>query len=208
MAENESIKAWYAIRIKAIHAKASAHDLLRRHGVQFKNTGDREEQFSCPFHGKDTNPSARIYPESPNSPSHVWCFVCRERWDVIALWKKFYGADKKFHGLLRDIERYYGIVTPPVPEGAYETVVDDTDSQAFDHLYEACEDRLRSVRDDYVRVDDMKGYLLVGSILDKAFHQTNEGKLTFKEGVDLLSKLVIKIRERVQSASASQAPDS
>lgn len=203
----EAIKAWYVIRIKAIHAKGSAHDLLRRHGVNFKHTGDREEQFSCPFHGKDENPSARIYPASPSGPSHVWCFVCRERWDVIALWKKYNGADKKFHGILRDIERFYGLTTPPVPEGAFETPVDDTQREAFDRLYEACEERLRSVRDDYERVNDMKGFLLAGSILDKAHAQTSDGKLSFKDGVSLLSKLVVKIRERVQSGTGSQAAD-
>ena len=36
-------------------------------------------QLRCPFHGQDNKPSARYYRDSQS----VFCWVCRERWDVI-----------------------------------------------------------------------------------------------------------------------------
>ena len=38
----------------------------------------------CPLHGdgNDDKPSAKVYGESSN---HVWCWVCKRKWDSIAL---------------------------------------------------------------------------------------------------------------------------
>jgi hypothetical protein len=201
MADETAIKAWYAIRTKAIHERVTAHDILRRNGVSFRHTGDREEQFSCPFHGKDENPSARVYPSSPRSPSHVWCFVCRERWDVIALWKKYSGGENKsFHRLLSELEKLYGIETPAVPEGAFDrgVSVSDQDKHEFERLYGVCELRLKGAREDYVRLADMNGYLVAGSILDKVYYQVGEGTLTHRDGLNILNRLMVKIGERVR----------
>src|SRR5574343_824433 len=83
-------RAWIQERVAAIRATVSAYDVLRKFGVKLHHAGEnRIEQFSCPFHGKDTKPSARIYPAGPTGPSHAWCFVCQERWDAITLWRKF-----------------------------------------------------------------------------------------------------------------------
>ncbi len=204
---DEAIKIWYDLRKKAIHDKVGVHDILRRNGVKFRHTGDREEQFSCPFHGKDEKPSARAFPTDPRSPSHVWCYVCRERWDVIALWKKYYGSDKKFHAVLSEIEKYYNIIPPPVPEGAFKQQPSGNEQQKldFERLYQACEDRLVAERGAYVQMGDMNGFLVAGSILDKATFQVAEGTLSYLEGLELMKKLLKKIGERVRSASADQA---
>jgi hypothetical protein len=201
--DEEAIKAWYALRVKTIHEHVTVHDILRRNGVSFRHTGDREEQFSCPFHGKDESPSARVYPSSPRGPSHVWCFVCRERWDAIGLWKKYTGADKSFHRLLSELEKFYNITTPPVPEGAYDkgTVpVSEQEKTDFEHLYKVCEQRLIGAREDYVRLQDMNGYLVAGSILDKIYYRIGEGTLSPKEGTDVLKRLLARIGERVRGA--------
>ncbi len=204
---DEAIKIWYDLRKKAIHERVGVHDILRRQGIKFRHTGDREEQFSCPFHGKDEKPSARAFPTDPRSPSHVWCYVCRERWDVIALWKKYYGEDKKFHAVLSEIEKQYGIVTPPIPEGAFKSQPSGNEQQKldFERIYQACEDRLIAEREAYVGMGDMNGYLVAGSILDKAYFQIAEGQLSYVAGVELMRKLMKRIGERVRSDSTSQA---
>lgn len=207
MAEaSPEVKAWYQMRIRAIHTKASAHDILRRNGIGLKNTGEREEQFSCPFHGKDESPSARVYPGSPRSPSHIWCFVCKERLDAIGLWKKFYGGeDKSFHAVLAEMERHYGIAAPPVPDDARRLPQDQGDKfkDEFDVLYERCERRLAGARDDYVRLDDMLGYLTAGSILDKSYYQAGEGVMSYRDGTELLKKLMQRIGDKVRGVTHS-----
>lgn len=206
---SEAVKLWYQLRVKNVHEKVSVYSLLRRHGVSFKHTMEREEQISCPFHGKDENPSCRVYPASGMSPSHAWCFVCRERWDVIALWKKYSGESKSFHEILSEIEKQYGIVQPPVPEGDLRSVqaeVSDVEYESFHRMYEVCERRLLGVRDDYT--NDMNGFLLAGSILDKLHYQVEEGQLSPKEGTEVLNRLLQKIGERIRRGTASQAPDS
>lgn len=201
--DEAAIKAWYAMRTKTIHDRVTAHDILRRNGVSFRHTGDREEQFSCPFHGKDESPSARVYPSSPRSPSHVWCYVCRERWDAIALWKKYSGGEKSFHRLLSELEKLYNLETPPVPEGAYDkgsVPVSEQEKAEFERFYVVCEERLKGSREDYARLQDMNGYLVAGSILDKAYYQVGEGTMSPKDGLDVLKRLILKIGERIRGA--------
>lgn len=109
-------RAWVSQRIEAIKSRVSAHEVLRRGGVDLRKGDDEEEQFSCPFHGQDRRPSARVYPADANNLSHAWCFVCQERWDAITLWRKFNGGeDKHFTQVLAEIERAYGLETPELP---------------------------------------------------------------------------------------------
>ncbi len=207
MAEaSPEIKAWYQLRIKAIHTRATAHDILRRNGVELKHSGDREEQIRCPFHGKDDKPSARVYPSAPNSPSHTWCYVCKERLDAIGLWKKYYGGeDKSFHSILAEMERHYGIQAPPIPEDARRLPVDSSekDRTEFERMCDACERRLKDTRADYARLNDMVGFLSAGSILDRALYQTSEGNLSFAEGTELLKRLMQRIGEKVRGVPYS-----
>lgn len=204
MAE-EDVKAWYAIRVKTIKERVGAHDILRRHGVSFKSTGDREEQFSCPFHGKDDKPSARVWPATPQGPSHAWCYVCKERWDVIKLWQKYSGEEKSFHRILSELEKTYGIEPPPIPQGGFKQAPsqDERKKQEWDTLFEKCEARLIATREDYVRLGDMIGYVTAGSLLDKALFQVGLGTMTHLEGVELLNRLIQKIGEKVRGGSSS-----
>lgn len=54
-----------------------------------------EQQISCPFHGSDSKPSARYYPES----NSMYCFTCKKSWDVIS-----YVMDKKASSYRSSIE--------------------------------------------------------------------------------------------------------
>jgi hypothetical protein len=212
MAEsNERLKAWFEHRVRAIHDKVTVYDILRRNGVSLKHSTDRIEQISCPFHGKDENPSARIYPGDAKSPAHIWCFVCRERWDAISLWKKFGGDEtKKFHQVLSEMEKTFGITPPSISNEAFTQGLpqDSRVQENFERLYRACEERLLSVRDDYKSFDDMIGYLTVGSVLDKITFGITEGKISFQVGCDLLSQLRQRIAERIRKGHESTSSSS
>lgn len=167
-------RAWMQSRVEEIHRQVTVFDVLQRNGIKLRYT-DREGQVSCPFHGKDTNPSARVYPGDGRGPSHVWCFACNERWDAITLWRKFDGRDPedfKFGAIIRDIESTYGIQTPPRPEGTGSYESEKVDSTYFRllSLHTSCELRLFNNR----RAFDMDSFLRVGIILDRLFKLIEE----------------------------------
>lgn len=187
-----SVKAWFEQRKRTINERVTAHDILRAQGVKLSYSGDREEQFSCPFHGRDTKPSARVFPGTPQSPSHAWCYVCRERWDVINLWAKYHGTEG-FHRTLTDIERHYNIETPPVPEGPLEYDPGDAKKEQFEALHRVCEERLADAKPHF----DLKGHLLIGSVLDKVLYQVASGSMSYSEAMETFQKVRLKIIEKV-----------
>lgn len=57
-------------------------------------TRAKPSQISCPFHGNDTHPSARVYPDD----NFMRCFYCSESWDVTRFWaqiNQWYRDDDK-----------------------------------------------------------------------------------------------------------------
>lgn len=69
--------------IERIKNEVSIYDLCDESGIKYLSR-DKQHQISCPFHGKDRNASARIYPES----NSIHCFYCGESWDVISFWAR------------------------------------------------------------------------------------------------------------------------
>lgn len=64
--------------LQAVKATVSIVELLKFHGVAVpENT---ETQISCPFHGADNHPSARVY----TSTNTIFCWTCHKLWDTIA----------------------------------------------------------------------------------------------------------------------------
>jgi hypothetical protein len=186
---------WIQTRADTIREVVTAHDVLRRNGVRLKQTtADREEQFSCPFHGRDNKPSARVYPETVRGPSHVWCFVCQERWDVIGLWGKFAGAELKFTRILGEMERAFGIIPPDRPAQKYDLDEEDPEMLEVDVLFVTCEKRLRENREAF----EMKSHLLLGSVLDQLYLQIEEGKVSPGKAKGVLQKVLDKIGEKVR----------
>jgi len=176
------------------------YDILRRHGVSLKQSGaDREEQISCPFHGKDTKPSARIYPESGNKHSHVWCFVCQKPWDVIGLWKQFEGFDEqiKFSQILASLERAFGL-TPPEPPDRLAAAKDDRDEIEVQLLVDTCNRRLKAAK----RAFDMRAFLSAGLVLDKIALQVEDESLPLTEAKRLLLIILDRIGTRERSCPA------
>ncbi len=191
-------REWLSERVATIHSRVTVHDVLRHGGVELQ--GDGEEQFSCPFHGVDTKPSARVYPENAQSRSHAWCFVCQERWDAITLWKKFHGDDKGFSRVIWEMERAFGITTPEMPTEAKRVQKRvDTRMESFNSLYEASERRLRGAREAYQHLGDLKGYLSAGQVLDRLRYRVNNQKMSSEQGEKILRELLDRIAEKVRS---------
>jgi hypothetical protein len=197
--QSDAAKQWVKKRIELIHNRVTAYDVLARNGIELRFNGTREEQISCPFHGADKKPSCRFYPESVKGSSHMWCFVCQEPgWDCIGLWKKFTNFEGRFTGLLRDIEKSYGI-TPPEPPafgGSYEEeAIHDESSDEVRKLFEVCERRLLSAK----RCFELRPYLTLGSALDRLAYELNNGARTPTDAIPILRKILDKIGERERS---------
>lgn len=69
-----------------------------------------EFQMSCPFHGKDERPSARIYDEGKT----FHCFGCQRHFDVIDFYAEVSGIDsypfgEKKKNVYRAIEQRYNV---------------------------------------------------------------------------------------------------
>jgi len=191
---DDNFKRWIEARSDTIRNGVSVYDVLSRNGVSVRHDG-REEQISCPFHGQDSKPSARVYPDTVRGSSHVWCFVCQERWDAIGLWRKYSGADLKYTRILSEMERAFGIIpleAPPDPK--FEEDAIDPELIEVDNLFEVCESRLKRARACF----DMKGYLTIGSILDRLQYQVSAGSMSPSKAKPVLKSVLQKIGEKVR----------
>jgi hypothetical protein len=192
----EAWRVWIQERIAEIHRRVSVYDVLSKNGVALRYT-EGEEQISCPFHGQDRRPSARVYPQDPQSPSHVWCFACNERWDCIGLWKKFEGQeDAKFGAILRGIEEHFGITPPPrpadhsSPSAGEETV--NVELEQFESDFRLCESRLRKYRAAF----DMTGFLKLCVVLDRLHFQVMKKLVSYSKAESILQRIRNKITEK------------
>jgi len=143
-----------------------------------------------------------VYPADARSPSHAWCYVCQERWDVIALWQKFNGTEK-FGQALIEIERTYHLETPEEPEGGYYGGGEEEEKKPeggvsledFDTFHGVCERRLREAKPAF----DMLSFLRLGSVLDRVGARVTTERVSPVEGVRILRQVLDKIGEKVRS---------
>lgn len=194
-----AIYEWMKQRSQAVKDNVSAHDVLRRFGVSLKFGGDsHEEQFSCPFHGKDNKPSARVYPSAPRSASHVWCFTCQKSWDVFKLWREFsgYGDDVKFGTIIFELERAFGILPPEAPEmlDAQDRGPSEAEQDA-ERLLDVCENRLREAKPKY----DRDTFLAAGQLLDKWRYRFDNRSIPIEELNKLLRAFIERVGERIRA---------
>ena len=69
--------------IDLIKDEVSIYDLFDQAQPPIKYiTREKESQASCPFHGRDTKKSLRVYPQT----NSAYCFTCAQSWDVIDFW--------------------------------------------------------------------------------------------------------------------------
>lgn len=194
---------WYRQRIAAIHDRVTAYDVLRAIGVELRqSTDDRQEQFSCPFHGADNKPSARVYPEDTNSKSHAWCYVCQEpKWDVIGLWRKHTGL--AFGEALSSLERNFGLEAPPIPRGFSEAITrppseGEQQLELFKKRFVAADRSLVARKKNYAQLNDMVGFLSACSILDKTKYRVDNHVWTPEKGLQVVETLLDRLRERMR----------
>ncbi len=194
--EREKVfRQWINARIEAVHQRVTAADVLGRYGVQLRYGGSRAEQMYCPFHGNTRTEAARYHPADTRSPDHVWCFVCNEGWDCITLFKKFENLQAdKFSAVLRRLERAYGIMPPEAPP-VMEDEPDDHEREDVEREFQIADARLRRARKAF----DMKGYLTVGSILDRLWWQFENGKVLAPTATATLRRVLDKIGEKVRA---------
>ncbi len=194
----KTFREWIRVRIDSVHQRVSASDVLSRYGVKLRYGGGRAEQMFCPFHGNTRTPAARYHPADTQSPDHVWCFVCNERWDCIALYRKFENlTGDKFSAVLRGLERAYGIMPPEAPP-VVDDEPDDTERQEVEMAFATAEFRLKKARKAF----DMKGYLTVGSILDRLRWGFDNGKVLTPTVHATLRRVLDKIGEKVRACPA------
>ena len=67
-----------------IKSEISMPELLQRYGIKI-----RRNMCRCPFHGKDTHPSMRVYPDA------VHCFTCQYHGDIFDFYQKMEQCDFK-----------------------------------------------------------------------------------------------------------------
>lgn len=197
LAGHQLVREWIQTRISRIHERVTLYDVLRKNGVTL-DYEDRASQFSCPFHGKDTNPSARAYPADGAGPSHAWCFVCQERWDAISIWKKFNGSEKKFTRVLTEIEIAFGLTRPEFPD-ELKALGEDQAAEAaeenfevFHQLERACENRLVTGKKAFT----MKAYASAVSLLERVGTRVLDRRMSHQEGEGRLRSLLDNISKR------------
>ena len=187
--QSDAFRQWVSMRVEQIRRHISCGDVLARNGVHLKYGGHKPEQFSCPFHGTDNKPSTRFYPSEGGKPDGLWCFVCQERWDSIALFKKFEQLEGPFTRILTSIERAFGIQTPEMPSEAIQFDTEGPISTEVEQLFDICERRLRNTKPHFT----MQGYLVIGSVLDRLRYQVMHGGRTNEQARGLLRQVLTKI---------------
>lgn len=94
-----------------INQEVSIYDLFDLADPPVKYlTKDKPCQISCPFHGKDTHPSARVYPDT----NSFRCFYCSKSWGAVTFWAESCGYFKADNSLdisrsLNDLSARYNI---------------------------------------------------------------------------------------------------
>jgi hypothetical protein len=199
-----AVYEWMKQRSQAVKQNVSAHDVLRHFGTSLKFGGSaHEEQFSCPFHGKDRKPSARVYPDGPRSSSHVWCFTCQKNWDVFGLWREFagHGEEVRFSQIIFELEKAFGVIPPEAPEMVNPQDTGPTEQEKdIDRLFEVCENMLREAKPEY---DGKTNFLLAGQLLDRLRYRHENRAIDLSELEKVLRTFIDRVAVRIKSRAVS-----
>lgn len=71
--------------INEIKSRVPILDLISLFEINVRSSFGNERQCSCPFHGEDKHPSARIYVKT----NSMYCFTCKKSYDVIDIIREF-----------------------------------------------------------------------------------------------------------------------
>jgi len=73
-----------------VNERVSIFDLFDEYGVKYYSREISGPKMSCPFHGADTDPSAKVYPET----NSLYCWTCSSSWDAISFYAQANGMYK------------------------------------------------------------------------------------------------------------------
>jgi len=94
-----------------------------------------------------------------------------------------------------EMEKAFGIIPPEAPPvQKFEDDYVDPDILIVDQLFDVCESRLKGARSSF----DMKGYLTIGSILDRLRYQLNQDQVSYTKAKTVLNQVLQKIGEKVR----------
>jgi hypothetical protein len=198
--KSEVLSTWFRNRMDALRESVSAHDVLRYFHVSLHYEGSgHQEQISCPFHGNDRRPSARVYPQEGTSSSGLYCYVCRKRWDIVGLWKEFSGdPTMRFTYAISGLESAFGIIVPDAP--SFEDLERDNgpSQRALEvaEVVNVCERRLRQGKSSF----EMAAFFTIGRLLDQLHYAMNKGSLDLDEIERRARLLLDKIGEKIRNA--------
>ena len=119
-----------------INSKIKLADIMVSYNVEFQYDPRlaSEVQCKCPFHGRDTKPSARLY----NGTNTFFCWVCRKTWDVVSFIQEkenFYYKQAIFYILNRFRIDTSSIPDTPQLDFREETIVQEDKRVSFHNIY-------------------------------------------------------------------------
>lgn len=165
--------------------------------------GDREQQFSCDLHGtgRDTKPSARVYPESGS----WYCFACDATRDAIGTVMAKDGL--KFWDAVGALEKAYGLEALPRDFGTGQEYLTKTMRVVNEILdptrtFEQDATRARKFLDNRTLDRDlpMAQLLLFWEKFDETLYYVEEVQTwTEDKGRVVLGKLLSKINEVIKT---------
>ena len=95
-------------KLAAVKTSVKIVDVLRHHGI---NVPDGiNQQISCPFHGIDSHPSARVYTQT----NTIFCWTCHSLWDVISAEMQF--SEISLNEAVNVLVQRYGIDVQAHPQ--------------------------------------------------------------------------------------------
>jgi hypothetical protein len=196
---SDAYGSWIRSRADTLLSAITAQDVLRHFGTTLNRGDDQQEQISCPFHGEDKSPSARVYPGDGTSRSGLYCWVCQKRWDIFGIYKMFHGDEQmKFGEVVRGLERAFGITPPEMSTDNWEAEdsgPSDREQGVLD-LLETCERRLKQGKAKFT----LSGFMTVGKLLDH-LHFSMRAKDMELAQIEGRAKLILdKIGEKIRSA--------
>ena len=197
--KKDSYVNWVRSRAETLVSSVTAQDVLRHFGTALNRGDDQQEQISCPFHGEDKSPSARVYPGDGTSRSGLYCWVCQKRWDIFGIYKMFHGDDQmKFGEVVRGLERAFGIVPPEMTES------DDWESEDRGpserelevlELLETCERRLKQGKSKFT----LTGFMTVGKLLDRLHFAMRSKNVEISQVEDKAKLILEKIGQKIRA---------
>lgn len=193
------------IRADRIREEIPILRVLYDYGYGVRPEGEnREQQFCCDLHGdgRDTKPSARIYPES----NSFYCFACGSTRDSIALVRT--KENLSFWDAIRTLEQRYGL--PPLDIDATLTAQNYREQRAalpdlnagkeYPQMRERLARRLELVTQE--KSLPMEQVLTFWEALDQVVHKVSQSTWTEKQGHEIMTKLLEKIQAALTKRSS------